>query len=56
MNEKFRKSDFALTQTMDEYDVNVMLDDDLAKVNSILYSNVLCLSNNQSTVELQFSK
>lgn len=56
MNEKFRKSDLALTQTMDQYDVMMMLDDDVAKVNSILYSNVLCLSNNQSTVELQFSK
>lgn len=56
MNEKFRKSDLALTQTMDQYDVMMMLDDDVAKVNSILYSNVLCLSNNQSQVELQFSK
>ncbi|XP_055322002.1 uncharacterized protein LOC129578004 [Sitodiplosis mosellana] len=56
MNEKFRKSDLALTQTMDQYDVMMMMDDDVAKVNSILYSNVLCLSNNQSTVELQFSK
>ncbi|XP_031620240.1 uncharacterized protein LOC116338864 [Contarinia nasturtii] len=56
MNEKFRKSDLALTQTMDQYDVTMMMDDDVAKVNSILYSNVLSLSNNQSTVELQFSK
>lgn len=56
MNEKFRKSDLTLTQTLDQYDVELMMDDDLAKVNSILYSNVLCLSNNQPTVELQFSK
>lgn len=56
MNEKFRKSDLTLTQTLDQYDVSMMMDDDLAKMNSILYSNVLCLSNNQPTVELQFSK
>lgn len=54
--EKFRKSDLALTQSIEEYDVNMMLDNDLAKQNTISYSNVLCLSNNQSTVELQFSK
>lgn len=54
--EKFRKSDLALTQSMEQYDVNMMLDNDLAKQNTISYSNVLCLSNNQSTVELQFSK
>lgn len=54
--EKFRKSDLALTQSIEQYDVNIMLDNDLAKQNTISYSNVLCLSNNQSTVELQFSK
>lgn len=54
--EKFRKSDLALTQSIEQYDVNMMLDNDLAKQNTISYSNVLSLSNNQSTVELQFSK
>lgn len=56
MNEKFRKSDLALTMSIDQYDVKRWLDEDTARVNLILYSNVVCLSNNQSTVELQFSK
>lgn len=34
----------------------MMLDDDVAKVNSFMYSNVLCLSNNVGIVDQQFSK
>lgn len=45
-----------LTQSVEQYDVSMMLEDDLAKQNTISYSNVLCLSNNHTTVELQFSK
>lgn len=54
--EKFRKSDLALTQNLDQYDISTMLENDLAKVNSILYSNVFCLSNNLPIVESQFTK
>lgn len=56
MNEKFRKSDLALTQTTDQYEFDTMIVEDSARAMSFLYSNVLCLSNNQSQVELQFSK
>lgn len=49
-------ADAKLTQSVEEYDINMHVANDIAKVNSILYSNVLCLSNNQKTVEQQFSK
>lgn len=45
-----------LTQTIEEYDISMMMDSDITKVNSILYSNVLCLSKNPAVVDQQFSK
>lgn len=49
-------ADLALTQSIEEYDISMMMDSDVAKVNSILYSNVLGLSNNATMVDQQFSK
>lgn len=55
-SEKFRKSDFSLTQSMKQTEFNMMLEDDVSKVNSFMYSNVMCLSNNPAIVDQQFSK
>lgn len=34
----------------------MMVEDDVSKVNSFMYSNVLCLNNNPGIVDQQFSK
>lgn len=34
----------------------MMLDDDVSKVNSFLYSNVMCLNNNPGIVDQQFAR
>lgn len=54
-SEKFRKSDLALLQNNKQMEFGSMLDDDVSKVNSFLYSNVLCLNKDSNVVE-QFSK
>lgn len=54
-SEKFRKSDLALLQSNKQLEFGSMLDDDVSKVNSFLYSNVLCLNKDSNVVE-QFSK
>lgn len=53
--EKFRKSDLALLQSNKQMEFGSMLDDDVSKVNSFLYSNVLCLNKDSNVVE-QFAK
>lgn len=55
-SEKFRKYDLPLTQNANQSEFNMMLQDDVSKVNSLIYSNVMCLSNNAGIVEQQFSK
>ncbi|XP_037037092.1 TAF5-like RNA polymerase II p300/CBP-associated factor-associated factor 65 kDa subunit 5L isoform X1 [Bradysia coprophila] len=54
-SEKFRKSDLALLQSNKQMEFGSMLDDDVSKVNSFLYSNVLCLNKDSNVVE-QFAK
>lgn len=54
--EKYRKSDLALTQNTKQMQFSMMLDEDISKVNSFLYSNVLCLSKNATIVDQQFTK
>ena len=54
-SEKFRKSDLALLQSNKQMEFGSMLEDDVSKVNSFLYSNVLCLNKDSNVVE-QFSK
>lgn len=41
---------------MKETEFNMLVEDDVSKVNSFMYSNVLCLNNNPSIVDQQFSK
>lgn len=54
--EKYRKSELQLTQTVRQAELNMMLDDDVSKVNSFLYSNVMCLNNNPGIVDQQFAR
>lgn len=56
VSDKYRKSDLCLTEDIRHTKYNITMDEDISKVNSVLYSNVLCLSNNSQIVEQQFTK
>ncbi|EDW84290.1 uncharacterized protein Dwil_GK13225 [Drosophila willistoni] len=55
-NERFRRSDFLLMQSKNQFVVNKMLDADLHGGNTFTYSNVQVITNNQHTVDQQFGR
>ncbi|EDV54032.1 TAF5-like RNA polymerase II p300/CBP-associated factor-associated factor 65 kDa subunit 5L [Drosophila erecta] len=55
-NERFRRSELLLLQNKQQFAVNKMLDTDLHGGNSFTFSNVQVITNNQHTVDQQFSR
>ncbi|XP_037950897.1 TAF5-like RNA polymerase II p300/CBP-associated factor-associated factor 65 kDa subunit 5L [Teleopsis dalmanni] len=55
-SEKFRKSEFVLTQNKNDFILQKMVEGDLSSSDSYTFSNVLCITNNYQMAEQQFGR
>ncbi|XP_053687581.1 uncharacterized protein LOC128737024 [Sabethes cyaneus] len=56
VNDRYRKSDLILTQSVEQFVMNTAIKNEISKANSFLFSNIFCLNNNPAQVELHFTK
>ncbi|CAO1443308.1 unnamed protein product [Diamesa serratosioi] len=56
INERFRRSDLVLTQSREDFMMDLKIKNEISRTNSFSYSNISSLNSNTSPVDQQFTK